>query len=81
MTRTRRQHERIKMQLRLHGSSLADVARDLSVARTSVTAVCQGTHRSRRIEAAIAGKLGVSPEQLWPERYVRPAAAQEGVMT
>lgn len=69
MTRSQRQHERIKMQLRLHGSSLADVARELSVARTSVTSVSQGTHRSRRIEAAIAGKLGQSPEQLWPERY------------
>jgi lambda repressor-like predicted transcriptional regulator len=69
MTRGRQQHERIKMQLRLHGSSLADVARDLSVARTSVTAVSQGLHRSRRIEAAIAGKLGVTPEQLWPKRY------------
>ena len=69
MAPARRQHEHIKMRLRLQGSSLAAIARELSVARTSVTAVCQGAHRSKRIEAAIAAKLGVTPQQLWPERY------------
>ena len=69
MTRARRQHEQIKMRLRLHGSSLAEVAREMSVTRTTVTAVCQGRCRSQRIEAAIAAKLGVTAEQLWPERY------------
>lgn len=57
------------MRLRLAGSSLANIARELSVARASVTAVSVGTHRSRRIEAAIAAKLGETPQQLWPERY------------
>lgn len=69
MTRTRRQHESIKKRLRLHGSSLAEVARELAVTRTTVTAVSQGRSRSQRIEAAIAAKLGVTAEQLWPERY------------
>lgn len=62
-------HERIKMRLRLAGSSLADVARELGVAGTTVTSVSQGYRRSRRIEAAIAAKLGVRPADLWPERY------------
>jgi Ner family transcriptional regulator len=62
-------HERIKMRLRLAGSSLADVARGLDVAGTTVTSVSQGYRRSRRIEAAIAAKLGVRPVDLWPERY------------
>ena len=62
-------HERIKMRLRLAGSSLADVARELGVAGTTVTSVSQGYRRSRRIEAAIAAKLGVQPRDLWPDRY------------
>jgi lambda repressor-like predicted transcriptional regulator len=58
------QHERIKMQLRLVGSSLADVARELGVRATTVTCVSQGYRRSRRIEAAIADKLGLLPDTL-----------------
>ncbi|TXH04647.1 MAG: hypothetical protein E6R07_07290 [Nevskiaceae bacterium] len=57
------------MRLRLAGSSLADVARELGVAGTTVTSVSQGYRRSRRIESAIATKLGVTPRSLWPERY------------
>ena len=64
-----RQHERIKLQLRKRGTSLAEVARELSVAKTTVTSVSQGYRRSRRIEAAIAAKLGRTPQQLWPGRY------------
>ncbi len=69
MLASRRQHERIKMKLRLCGSSLADVARELSVTRTTVTSVSQGYRRSRRIETAIAAKLGLPPERVWPDRY------------
>lgn len=57
------------MRLRLAGSSLAEVARELSVAGTTVTSVSQGYRRSRRIESAIATKLGVQPGSLWPDRY------------
>lgn len=63
------QHERIKMRLRLAGSSLSAIARQLGVAATTVTSVSQGYRRSRRIEAAIADKLGVTTEALWPDRY------------
>lgn len=64
------QHERIKMRLRLAGSSLSDVARELGVAATTVTSVSQGLRRSRRIEALIAEKLATTPSRLWPDRYV-----------
>ncbi|SEP72877.1 Winged helix-turn-helix DNA-binding [Solimonas aquatica] len=57
------------MRLRIAGSSLAEVARDLGVAGTTVTSVSQGYRRSRRIETAIAAKLSVRPEELWPDRY------------
>lgn len=69
-----RHHEQIKLRLRLVGSSLSAVARELNVAATTVTCVSQGHRRSRRIEAAIAAKLDSPPEELWPERY--PASAR-----
>lgn len=69
------------MQLRLVGSSLAQVARDLQVAATTVTSVSQGYRRSRRIETAIATKLGVGPEELWPERYPANRGDQVSVVT
>lgn len=81
MSLSLRRHERIKMRLRLCGCSLADIARELTVARTTVTSVSQGYRRSRRIEAAIADKLGVTPAQLWPDRYPPRPAMGEAAMT
>ncbi|MGB4487107.1 MAG: helix-turn-helix domain-containing protein [Pseudomonas veronii] len=68
MRREIKHHERIKMRLRLVGSSLAQVARELGVQPSTVAAVSRGKTRSRRIEAAIGAKLGIPPERLWPER-------------
>lgn len=62
-------HEIIKTRLRLAGSSLAQIARELGVAPTTVTTVSQGYRRSRRIEAAIARALRVTPQALWSDRY------------
>lgn len=70
MRRGLQQHERVKMRLRLLGTSLADVARELGVAATTVTSVSQGFRRSRRIEALIAQKLRTTPLRLWPDRYL-----------
>lgn len=69
LQRSREQHEWVKMHLRLAGSSLAEIARELGVAPTTVTSVSQGARRSRRIEATIARRLSMQPAQLWPERY------------
>lgn len=63
------QHELIKFQLRLCGSSMAKVARQLGVSQSSVTVVSQGYRRSHRIQSEIAGMLGMSPEELFPDRY------------
>jgi lambda repressor-like predicted transcriptional regulator len=62
-----KRHERVKMKLRLVGSSLSAIARELGVAPTSVTAVSRGRRRSDRIEWAIAHKLNSTPAQLWPQ--------------
>jgi len=67
------------MRLRLKGSSLAQIARELDVTPTTVTIVCQGFRRSRRIEAAIATRLGVAPERLWPDRYTQTLSDTRGL--
>lgn len=69
MTPALRQHQRIKESLRLRGTSLSKIARELDVTPTTVTTVCQGFRRSRRIEGAIADALGIAAENLWPDRY------------
>ena len=70
------QHERLKAELRIRGTSLAQIARDLGVSETSMSLVGRGKHRSRRIERAIAEALGTSPEELYPERYKQTGGDQ-----
>lgn len=76
-----KQHSRIKAALSLRGRSLSDVARDLEVAPTTVSIVSRGFRRSRRIEAAIAGELGMRPAQIWPDRYRDDAGKGVAAMT
>jgi len=69
-----KRHESIKMRLRLAGSSLADIARELGVSASTVTTVSQGYRRSARIQTAIAAKLRVSATELWAEQYTLKAS-------
>ncbi|WP_410796004.1 helix-turn-helix domain-containing protein [Palleronia sp. LCG004] len=69
-------HERIKCDLRICGSSLREISRELGVGATSVTTVCQGHRTSKRIEAAIARELGTCPSLLWPDRYPDQTGSQ-----
>ncbi|MDQ2069345.1 helix-turn-helix domain-containing protein [Natronospira bacteriovora] len=64
---SRQRREWIKYQLRLRGSSLAQVARDQGVSRDAATLALRKPYP--RMERAIADALGLRPEQLWPERY------------
>lgn len=59
--------EWIKYQLRIHGCSPAELARQLDITDSAIRAVKQTPYP--RIERAIALKLGVEPKQLWPERW------------
>lgn len=59
--------EWIKYQLRVRGSSLSALARDLEVTRNAVHNVARLPYP--RVERALAAKLGLRPEELWPERY------------
>lgn len=62
-------HARIKMQLHEIGISFADIAREVGVKRSSVCIVSQGRSTSHRIQTAIAGHLGLTAQDLFPERY------------
>ena len=59
--------EWIKFQLRIRGTSLAGVGRDLGINRAAV-GKAMNTHY-KRVEQAIAERLGLRAEQIWPERY------------
>ncbi|NVK62744.1 MAG: helix-turn-helix domain-containing protein [Rhodobacteraceae bacterium] len=62
-------HERLKMELRLRGKSIASVARELEVLRSTVTLVSQGLRRSLKIEKALAEAVEKTPAELFPDRY------------
>lgn len=57
----------IKCELEIKGYSFASLARETGVSRTSMTS----TKRTWlfKNQKAIADKLGVKPEEIWPERY------------
>ncbi|WP_353014030.1 helix-turn-helix domain-containing protein [Ruegeria sp. SCP10] len=56
--------EYIKYQLRLRGTTLAEISRELGVSTATMSQVCLGVRRSDRVLSAIADKLGVSLEAL-----------------
>jgi len=57
----------IKYQLELAGSSFADLGRELGVTRDAVRNATRKKYP--KMERAIADKIGVLPEEIWPERY------------
>lgn len=60
-------NEWIKFQLRLRGSSLSKLARDLGVTRQAVRNALAS--RYPRMERVIAAEIGLDPQTIWPERY------------
>lgn len=66
--------EDIKASLRKLHSSMAEIARELGVSRTTVGSVVKGM-RSRRIERAISDKLGKPLHEVFPNRYSKDEVA------
>lgn len=60
--------EWIRFQLRIHGSSFSLLAKEIGVSRQAVADVFR--HSYPRMERAIAEKLKMKPQTLWPERYL-----------
>jgi transcriptional regulator with XRE-family HTH domain len=55
-----KRREFIKYQLRLKGSSLAEISRELGITSATVSQVCSGERTSKRVLQAIADKLEIS---------------------
>ena len=62
--------ENLKYRLRLLGHSFSSIADDLKVSTGAVSNCCSGVTKSKRIQLAIAIKLGEDPATIWPSRYV-----------
>lgn len=65
--------EWVKYQLRKRGSSLALLAQELGVSRQSVNNAKRV--RYPRVERAIARKLSIAPQYIWPDRWHPDGAA------
>jgi lambda repressor-like predicted transcriptional regulator len=64
--------ELIKANLRIAGSSVATIARELGVSVAAVSKTIRYSNcRSRRIESAVADALNLAPSAIWPARYER----------
>ena len=57
----------IKAQLELRKCSFAAIGRELDVTRQTVRKALDVSYP--KMERAIAAKLGLSPDIIWPERY------------
>ena len=60
--------------LKIKKSSFSAIARELGTSRQAVQKV--QTRKNRRVESAIAAKIGYVPEFIWPERYQAHSAEQ-----
>lgn len=69
-----RRREFIKYQLRLKGTSLAQVGRDLGVTNATMSQVCLGVRTSERVLNEIARRIGMSPEALKSDAICREDA-------
>ena len=58
-------HERLKMSLRLKGTSLAAEARKLNVSRTTLSLVGLRKLKNARVEQALADAIGVPASELF----------------
>lgn len=58
-------HESLKMALRLKGTSLAEIARELGVSRTTVSLVGLRKLSVPRVERALAAAVGKPVEELF----------------
>lgn len=57
----------VKAMLELRGYTYASIARELGVVRSAVRKPLDTSYP--KMERILAEKLGLKPEQIWPERY------------
>ena len=64
----RERHLMIKLMLRTKRTSFTELARANNVTVSTVSLVSRGSAKSARVEGALAEALGLTREQLWPDR-------------
>ncbi|MFC3058034.1 helix-turn-helix domain-containing protein [Paenirhodobacter populi] len=69
MDARRGRHETIKYELRMKGTSFAELGRRHAVHPSVFSAVASGRRRSLPTAKIIADALGTDPSILWPELY------------
>jgi Ner family transcriptional regulator len=67
MTNTIDTSRLLKDLLQLHGTSYAQIARNLGISRTAVSLVASGRSNSTRVRQAIAEASGLTVTQIWPD--------------
>lgn len=63
--------ECIKKELSARGIQYKDLVAELGVTRGAISLIINGKSVSDRVQRAIAAKLGMEPEQVFPEYYHR----------
>ena len=66
----------VKYQLSLQGFTLGKLARELGVSRSCTRDALWKPYP--RMERAIAERIGLRPEEIWPERYGRSGTPNRG---
>lgn len=69
-------NEWIKFQLALRSLSFAGIGRELGVTRHAVKAALSKSYP--KMERAIAAKIGMAPDVIWPERYQKNGVSASG---
>jgi Ner family transcriptional regulator len=64
-----KRHAEIRARLIEAGTTLRALARDIGVAPATLITVSQGHRTSHRVQSELAAKLGLTPEELFPDRY------------
>jgi len=59
--------EHLKAALRIRGTSMAQVAREIGVSQPWMSLVVKGVYRSETVERALADALGTTPEKLFAD--------------
>lgn len=67
--------EWVKYELRLKGSSFSEIARQNGCARETISRTF--SKRMPKWEKVVAAAMGMTPEELWPERYPKLQANKQ----
>jgi Ner family transcriptional regulator len=76
LSRPDTRNEWIKFQLAIRDTGFADIARELGISRATVRSAMVKSYP--KMERAIAAKIGMAPEVIWPERYQKNSDSATG---